>query len=82
MSSRSTSSSAPKSDETKSSNSGGPSSRHFAIYDVKGTKTQIRNIFDACERGDHKSVMRYAKERDFDVEAKVPDRLLSTSIKF
>ena len=67
--SRSTTS--PKGDEIKSNHTGGPSSRHFAIYDVKGTKAQMRNIFDACERGDHKAVMSYAKEKNFDVEAKV-----------
>lgn len=59
-------------DESKSSNlTASTSNRHFAIYDVKGAKPQIRNIFDACERGDHRAIMSFAKDKDFDIDAKV-----------
>lgn len=54
------------------------SNRHFAIYDVKGAKPQIRNIFDACERGDHRSIMSFAKDKDFDIDAK--DRFGRTAL--
>eukprot|EP01018_Ginkgo_biloba_P023312 Gb_30524 [translate_table: standard] len=42
----------------------------FAIYDVQGTKQKIKNIFDACERGNYKAIMAFAKGKDFDVDAK------------
>ncbi|MCO5553321.1 hypothetical protein L7F22_006842 [Adiantum nelumboides] len=66
-------------DEGKSSNlTTSASNRHFAIYDVKGAKPHIRNIFDACERGDHRTIMSFAKDKDFDVDAK--DRFGRTAL--
>ncbi|MCO5595450.1 hypothetical protein L7F22_049492 [Adiantum nelumboides] len=66
-------------DEGKSSNlTTSASNRHFAIYDVKGAKPQIRNIFDACERGDHRAIMSFAKDKDFDIDAK--DRFGRTAL--
>ena len=58
-------------DESKSDVAPCSSSNHFAIYDVKGAKPQIRNIFDACERGNHQAIMKFAKDKDFEIDAKV-----------
>ncbi|KAJ7568440.1 hypothetical protein O6H91_01G033000 [Diphasiastrum complanatum] len=44
--------------------------RQYAIYEVEGLKQKITNIFDACEVGDHRALMRYAKTKDFEIDAK------------
>eukprot|EP00249_Psilotum_nudum_P003956 c17473_g1_i4 orf=210-863(-) len=46
------------------------SNRQFAIYELRGAKPPIRTIFDACERGEHKVVMSFARDKDFDIDAK------------